>query len=193
MRKAVLALLGVATLAIASGAQAEITIEDPTTVLTAPIDETPGGNSFTFGYSDSGLTDPFTETLTFMNTLAGIYSFHVGSSTSIDGGPNDVDFSSILLTGTGITDPVSIPQNFSSTMDNDLIENFDLAGLNLGVGTFTLTIQGSTGVNGSFGGNVSFVQAAVPEPSTWAMMLVGFGAIGFAMRRRRGGQALATA
>ena len=29
------------------------------------------------------------------------------------------------------------------------------------------------------------VPAPVPEPSTWAMMLVGFGAIGFAMRRRR--------
>ncbi|WP_338502854.1 choice-of-anchor P family protein [Sphingomonas kaistensis] len=29
------------------------------------------------------------------------------------------------------------------------------------------------------------VAAAVPEPSTWAMMLLGFGAIGFAMRRRR--------
>lgn len=27
--------------------------------------------------------------------------------------------------------------------------------------------------------------AAVPEPSTWAMMLVGFGALGFTMRRRR--------
>jgi hypothetical protein len=26
---------------------------------------------------------------------------------------------------------------------------------------------------------------AVPEPSTWAMMLLGFGAVGFAMRRRR--------
>lgn len=26
--------------------------------------------------------------------------------------------------------------------------------------------------------------AAVPEPATWAMMLVGFGGIGFAMRRR---------
>lgn len=26
---------------------------------------------------------------------------------------------------------------------------------------------------------------AVPEPGTWAMMLVGFGAIGFSMRRRR--------
>jgi choice-of-anchor C domain-containing protein len=32
--------------------------------------------------------------------------------------------------------------------------------------------------------NVSLA-AAVPEPSTWAMMLVGFGAIGFGMRRRK--------
>ena len=29
------------------------------------------------------------------------------------------------------------------------------------------------------------VQTAVPEPGTWAMMLVGFAAIGFSMRRRR--------
>lgn len=27
--------------------------------------------------------------------------------------------------------------------------------------------------------------AAVPEPATWAMMLIGFGGIGFAMRRRK--------
>lgn len=30
---------------------------------------------------------------------------------------------------------------------------------------------------------------AVPEPSTWAMMLLGFGAIGFQLRRRRAGTA----
>lgn len=36
------------------------------------------------------------------------------------------------------------------------------------------------------------VSIAVPEPATWAMMILGFGAIGFAMRRRRG-QMLATA
>ena len=30
-----------------------------------------------------------------------------------------------------------------------------------------------------------FAAPAVPEPSTWAMMLLGFGAIGVAMRRRR--------
>jgi hypothetical protein len=33
--------------------------------------------------------------------------------------------------------------------------------------------------------------AAVPEPATWAMMLVGFGGIGFSMRRQRKHAALA--
>ena len=31
---------------------------------------------------------------------------------------------------------------------------------------------------------VLFQTGAVPEPSTWAMMLVGFGVVGFSMRRR---------
>lgn len=33
--------------------------------------------------------------------------------------------------------------------------------------------------------NIALVTGGVPEPSTWAMMLLGFGAIGFAMRRRK--------
>ncbi len=33
--------------------------------------------------------------------------------------------------------------------------------------------------------NISRAVAAVPEPATWAFMILGFGAIGFAMRRRR--------
>ncbi|UUR07682.1 PEPxxWA-CTERM sorting domain-containing protein [Sphingomonas glaciei] len=50
----------------------------------------------------------------------------------------------------------------------------------------------------SAGGNFAFgmaiapsISAAVPEPSTWAMMLIGFGAIGASMRRRRTVSALA--
>jgi hypothetical protein len=39
-------------------------------------------------------------------------------------------------------------------------------------------------VNGS-GSAVGSAVPAVPEPATWAMMLLGFGAIGFSMRRRR--------
>jgi hypothetical protein len=37
---------------------------------------------------------------------------------------------------------------------------------------------------GWFGGNVQFA-AGVPEPTSWAMMLIGFGALGATLRRRR--------
>ena len=33
--------------------------------------------------------------------------------------------------------------------------------------------------------SASFVNGAVPEPATWAMMILGMGAVGFAMRRRK--------
>lgn len=41
--------------------------------------------------------------------------------------------------------------------------------------------------NGQFpGGEIRGQLAAVPEPATWGMIIVGFGAIGGTMRRRRG-------
>jgi hypothetical protein len=61
-----------------------------------------------------------------------------------------------------------------------------------------------TALSVDFGGSANFIVfdnitlgsataggGAVPEPGTWAMMLMGFGATGFAMRRRRSGSALA--
>ena len=47
---------------------------------------------------------------------------------------------------------------------------------NVGTYTFTGFSRGTL--------TISAVTAAVPEPATWAMMLIGFGGIGFAMRRR---------
>lgn len=41
----------------------------------------------------------------------------------------------------------------------------------------------------SFGGYVDTIMLrAVPEPATWAMMLIGFGAVGYSLRRRSGTQ-----
>ena len=48
----------------------------------------------------------------------------------------------------------------------------------------SIDVTGLSRGNGSYGGNATFIPA-VPEPATWAMLLVGFGAIGFSMRRRR--------
>jgi hypothetical protein len=59
----------------------------------------------------------------------------------------------------------------------------------VGFGTYPLSKDTSDSVYNYGNVFVRFTQTpatpAVPEPSTWAMMLLGFGAIGFAARRRR--------
>jgi hypothetical protein len=58
---------------------------------------------------------------------------------------------------------------------------------------FAADVIGPNGGTGSIAGNqIREISSAVPEPSTWAMMLVGFGGLGLAaMRRRRAGEAQA--
>ena len=63
--------------------------------------------------------------------------------------------------------------------------NFSRATFALGAGSHSIT---GTALQSPLLGGAGFFfisAAAVPEPSTWAMMLVGFGAIGFSLRRRR--------
>jgi hypothetical protein len=48
--------------------------------------------------------------------------------------------------------------------------------------SFTSAVNGN---NGAGGLGFLTVTSAVPEPATWAMMVLGFGAMGMAMRRRR--------
>jgi hypothetical protein len=55
---------------------------------------------------------------------------------------------------------------------------------------FSFTVQGFTGADGTGTGvqlsNTQFLSTtAVPEPSTWAMMLLGFVGLGFAFRQSR--------
>ncbi|QYE33639.1 PEPxxWA-CTERM sorting domain-containing protein (plasmid) [Polymorphobacter megasporae] len=51
----------------------------------------------------------------------------------------------------------------------------------LGAGTYSLWLyDGDEGASYSF----NAVTAAVPEPATWAMMIIGFGVVGLGMRHR---------
>ena len=55
----------------------------------------------------------------------------------------------------------------------------------LGIGDYVLEVTGTGGANASYGGDITTV-AAVPEPSTWAMMILGFaGIVVMAAKRRR--------
>ena len=56
--------------------------------------------------------------------------------------------------------------------------------------TFSTPLMGydnDTGLDGVTLNGASISTGAVPEPASWALMLGGFGAMGAAMRRRRGG------
>jgi hypothetical protein len=163
------------------GAAHAAAIVGPTTVQTSSLDAGTN-NSFAIAFSDTLLASPtFNETISFTTDVAGRISINVTSTTT--GPEDDTDFSNVFLTGMGIGAPVSVAQILADPNETRALTNF-----NIGAGTFTLNLLGNPGTSsGSFGGSVAFtaVAAAVPEPGTWAMMLVGFGAIGFSMRRRR--------
>lgn len=64
-----------------------------------------------------------------------------------------------------------------------------IAGLDASRVTFTpdkvfINMQGLPALEGQ-GFTITLLSSAVPEPATWAIMTIGFGAIGFAMRRRK--------
>ena len=164
----------------ALAAQVVTTGASATTVQNATMDQG-ANNSFTIGFSDANLASPsFNELLTFTTDVMGVLNLRV--DTTATSALNNVTFSNVFLTGTGITGSLALTQALFDPNDT-FLRNF----IPVGAGTFTLNILGTPGTqNGALSGVVSFASTpAVPEPGTWAMMLLGFGGIGFAMRRRR--------
>jgi hypothetical protein len=56
-------------------------------------------------------------------------------------------------------------------------------------GAYYVQLTGTGGALASYGGNITTI-AAVPEPSTWAMILLGFVGLAWAGRRKRSGSRL---
>ncbi len=172
MRKFVLGLAGATALAISSAAGAAVTVDSTTRVIDGP---TTVADVTTIGFTEADLSSPtFTENVVFTNTLAGLYSITLTTSSPA------IDFTSALLTGTGG------PYNLIEISDDGVTEFWRLANpITLDASQYMLAINGNNSGAGSLGGSITIRQAAVPEPATWGMMLLGFGAAGFAIRRSR--------
>lgn len=178
------AALAAAALPGTAEAATIVTTGPNATTVTANMDAG-ANNSFTIGFSDSNLSSPtFSELLTFTTDIAG--ALNIILSTTATTALNDTDFTNVFLTGTGITGQLALNQISGDPNEVRALNT------QVGAGTFTLNIQGTPGTqNGAFGGTVAFqgMAAAVPEPGTWALMLFGFGAMGYSLRRRRTGSA----
>ncbi len=169
MRKLVLGLLGAAALSVGTNANA--------TIITDPVDGAvlEGFGSDMFGKNRNAAegTGMFTDIFNF--TLSANWDAN-GQIGSIILQGKDIDFTSILLDGFA----------FYQTGWDPAAEAWTLDPVFLAAGSHTITVKGNIlgPGGGAYVGTVN-VAPPVPEPATWAMMLMGFGAVGFAMRRRR--------
>lgn len=72
----------------------------------------------------------------------------------------------------------------SASFASSTIAGFDASDVTLSNGVLTLDFRG-TSWQAQSGATIALASAAaVPEPATWALMLIGFGLIGGMMRRR---------
>ena len=170
MHKFVLGLLGAASLTMGStAANAVVVFNNIDNALLAL-----SGSEF-FGANIVGEPGAFAYTFSFF--LASDSSANSSVTTTQLGG-NDIDFSSILLDGFA----------FTQTGFDPAAENWELSAVNISSGLRTIFVNGTVGSsgNGSFSGVLNVAaNTAGPEPGTWAMMLLGFGAAGYSIRRRR--------
>lgn len=125
----------------------------------------------TFSSSGAGFTDHYSFSIAALGNVAGgLVDFLVFQW-------NDVNLSSVVVSGQGQT-----------RTDSNANDGFSFAGL--AAGNYDLAVSGSLDRGQLLGGytgsisSVSSVAAPVPEPETYAMLMLGLAGVGFAARRR---------
>ena len=137
-----------------------------------------------YGYTDFALLT-FDHAVTLTNI--GLNSFNLGDSS--DNNPNYLSTKDNDLVFLALTSPFNAG---SVTTSGWTTVNGTGADGTIATGSSAVSRQWLIGAAFNSGSNDGFKVAslkvntsAVPEPATWAMMLVGFGAVGASMRRRR--------
>ena len=136
--------------------------------------------SGSFGNSHIAEGD-FTDTLSFDITAPGKLGASITSAASALQSPGDIDFTSVTLTGPNGPFAFTIRNNDNA---DGLTDSAVLTQL-LDPGSYVLTIVGHSYGDAQYGGNTTIQAVAVPEPTSWAMFIGGFGLVGGAMRRRK--------
>lgn len=161
--KPLIAVLATAVMALAATAPAQAKTEDLGDLT---------DRATYFGNAFSGPVADFTDYYTF--TLSGVRNV-VGNTRALINIADlfNLNVNSVSLSGGDLSGWLT------ETSGSD---GFSFAQIT--PGTYTLAVNGST--NGRFGGAYGGVVAgAVPEPETYAMMLLGLGAVAWVARRRK--------
>jgi hypothetical protein len=122
-------------------------------------------------------------------TVGGRTAFAITSITGMVNGSAIVapggNYGNYFTTGNSFLDGTGL--RFFTAAGNDIRFFFQTNLQRYRVNTF------SPGSSSFVFAESSPVMSAVPEPSTWAMTILGFGAIGFALRSKRGKHQMRTA
>lgn len=165
--------------------------------------------------ADGSISADIGRTVDFTGNFVDVYYFYIpgqngagsgGVQTSTTrlglGGPTDLDFTDVDVftnaslpnfdglgnfTGfTGGTDydiPITALGTTGQSASTDLLPS-DIP-ITADANNY-IVVKGLSRGAGPYGGTVTFTPTpGVPEPATWAMMLFGFAAVGFGMRRRK--------
>jgi len=219
MRKLLLGVVGATALAIASAAQAvtpPLIITpgapgpnpgtgdpNPPTASFIVVPDPDGSIGATIGHVGIVAGD-FVDAFQFTIGAAGIGSGSITTSVNLGDylGKSDLDIDSVVISNSNGTwnaiqtlrDLAGLPCLVEGVGTCGAGETFQRNDVLISAGDLnTITVTGlSRGLSGSYGGNLTFTptRTAVPEPATWAMMLLGFAGIGWQLRRR-GNTALA--
>ncbi len=121
--------------------------------------------------------------------LSGPLSFGSGVAVGASSTNSAVPFGFVANTGNPAAEAILLPTGYASGTSlsgTDTFDNTTISALGLTPGTYTYDFG-----SGPFADSVVVNIAAVPEPATWALMLLGFAGIGAMAYRRRNQMAIA--